>query len=1349
MYGKLPLSFEANLGQADPSVKFLARGRGYGLMLTGTEAVLVLQPGSKAAARGGESLHSEQRGLASEISRASVRIRVANSDPAALLNGGQLLPGKVNYFRGKDPSKWRTGIATYAKVEQKGVYPGIDLVYYGNQRELEYDFVVAPGADPSQIRLAFEGVEGMEVEADGGVALRTKVGTLRQRSPVVYQEIDGVIRKLPATHVITGRNEVGFQVKDYDARRPLIIDPTLSYGTLLGGTGAELTWSVAVDSSGSAYVCGATFSVDFPVTPGAFQGTWYTTVSDAFVSKLNPTGTALVYSTFLGGSGSYQQAMPIAVDSAGNAYVGGFTNSKDFPTTAGAFQQNNADTCCSDAGFVTKLNPAGSQLLYSTYLAGSLVFGLAIDSSGNIYVTGSTNAPDFPVTAGTFQTTNGGDADAYVTKLNPNVNGQASLIYSTFLGGSGFDEGLAIAVDTSGSAYVTGDTKSTNFPATAGAYRSPNRAAEDAFVVKLNPAGSALAYSALLGGSATDKGLGVAVDTQGSAYVAGWTESLNFPIMPGAYQTTQRGSDDVFVSKLNPAGSALVYSTFIGGTSSDVPSGIALDSRGNAYLTGVTLSANFPVTSDALKSTLSGGSDGFVCELNDTGAALLYSTYLGGNVNDAGDAIALDARGNAYILGTTPSGDFPTTAGAYQTTVKSGDAFVVKMTGFGVAPPTPSIQIVSGNNQSGAVNANLPSPVIVEVDEGSSPVAGATVTFSATNATVSSSTVVTGAGGRASTTVYLGNTAGTATVTASTPGAASAVVFTETATAGPTVGQIAVTSAASFALPPVAPGMIAVIWSQDGSPDFTTVTQHAPSVPLPTTMGGVSVKIRDASGTERDMPEFDVTPRQLNVLIPAGTQGGNATITVTRAGGTHTGVAMIESVAPGLFSATSNGTGWAVGSAIRVRGDGTWTTADLCRWDSGQSRFAGIPIDLGSETDSTIAVLYGTGIVLRTGLANVSALVGGQAAVVEYAGAQGSFVGLDQVNLRLPRSLRGQGDVPISLTVDGKTANSLHILMANVAQPPGITSTSPTSGAVAQSITNFTINGTNLTGGQVVWDNSAGLTLSNVTVTATSVRGTLTIASNATAGLRWLWVNTGAGDSNHVSFNILAAPGPAITSISPTSAQAGQTITNFTITGSNLVGGQVVWNNAAGLTLTNLNVGATSVTGTLAIAANTTLGNRFVWIRTTVGDSNHLSFNIVAPPASPWASGTYTLDGTLAVEGKTAHVRISSIPGNAYTSYSYLGEVINQGDSTDVIIGIIFESATASGNTITYTDVDRASSNYVNPSRSFEMEPIVSGTMTLTLDAAGVGGAVNGTINFTTTARTLTATFTGTVLSID
>ncbi|MGA2325015.1 MAG: SBBP repeat-containing protein [Bryobacteraceae bacterium] len=1214
MYGRLPLSFEANMGQADPSAGFVARGRGYNLLLTRTEAVMMLQrSGATRPLRGRNLSRRTLRALASEREQTSVKVRLVGSDPAAPLSGAQLLPGKANYLLGKDPAKWRIGIPTYARVEQPGVYPGIDLVYYGNQRELEYDFVVAPGADPNQLRLAYDGVEGMELEAGGDLVLRTKLGEIRQHSPVVYQEIDGFIRKLPAAQVITGHNEVGFRVKDYDPSRPLVIDPTVTYGTLLGGTGGELGLSIAVDSSGNAYVCGGTGSYfSFPVTSGTVQTTVVPYYEHAFVTKLNPTGTALVYSTYLGGSGD-DEAEAIAVDSAGNAYVGGITWSTDFPTTPGSFQSTSADTCCQD-NFVTKLNPTGSALVYSTFLAGTDdedLNGLAIDSAGNAYVTGFTSSTDFPVTTGAYQTTLSGTSDAYVTKLNASGS---SAVYSTLLGGTGDEEGVRLTVDSSGYLYVTGVTTSTSFPTTTGAYRSSSTGGADAFVVKLNPAGSAPSYSALLAGNDDEVPFGLAVDAQGSAYVAGLTYSTDYPVTGGVYQSANRGNGEVFVSKLNPAGSALSYSTFIGGTSTDIPYGMALDSRGYVSVTGNTSSTDFPTTSGALSTSLSGTSDGFLCQLNDTGSSLAYSSYLGGSGDDEGNAVVLDTSGNAYILGDTSSTNFPFVSGGYQNALRgASDAFILKI--GGLLPAARTITIVSGNNQTGAVNTNLASALVVEVDEGSTPVAGVTVTFFPTNATVTSSSVLTDAAGRAQTTVTLGSTVGTATVSASATGVTTPVVFTASVTATPSPGgSIVVTSAASYAVPPVAPGMIAVVWWSSGT-DFTTVTLHAPSLPLPTSMGNVSVKIQDSGGTSRDMGLFDVSPRQLNVLIPDGTQGGNATITVTGFdGGVHTGTVVIESVAPGLFSANSQGTGLAVGQAKRYNASGSEvSSADLCRWDSTQNKFVSIPIDMGAATETTFLVVYGTGIRGRTSLVNVSAPVGGQTTVVAYAGAQGYFVGLDQLNIQLPRSLRGQGDVSIVLTVDGKTANALTVTMAAVTPVPAITSISPTSGQVGQTINNFTITGTNLTGGQVAWDNSTGLTLSSLNVGATSVTGTLAIASNATPGSRSVWVVTSGGESNHLSFSIQTPPTPTITSINPTSADPGQTIGTFTVNGSNLSRVTAIeFVPADGITVTNLNATSTTVTAQVAIASNAASGSRTVDVVSPEGKSGTVTFTINA-----------------------------------------------------------------------------------------------------------------------------------------
>ena len=421
----------------------------------------------------------------------------ANPRPEVL--GLEELPGKSHYFIGNDPKKWHTNIPHYARVRYEEVYPGVDLVYYGTPRQLEYDFVVASGADPSAITLGFQGANRLEIDAQGDLMVHSGMGgQLRQRRPLIYQEVNRVRREIRGDYVLRGKHEVGFQVGHYDASRPLIIDPVLLVSsTFLGGSDFDSGRGIAVDPRGNAYVMGETRSVGFPTTAGAFD-TSFNSEFDAFVIKLNPAGSELVYSTFLGGSFNDVEdfGLDIAVDPRGNAYVTGLTNSADFSTTPGAFATFlNGDYDV----FVTKLNPAGSKLRYSTFLGGNAFeqgFGIALDSQGNAYVSGFTCSTDFPTTAGAFDTSLNGNCDPFVTKLNP---AGSNLRYSTFLGGNAFDEGGRIAVDSQGNAYVSGFTCSTDFPTTAGAFDTSFNGICDAFVTKLNSAGSKAALLHLPG----------------------------------------------------------------------------------------------------------------------------------------------------------------------------------------------------------------------------------------------------------------------------------------------------------------------------------------------------------------------------------------------------------------------------------------------------------------------------------------------------------------------------------------------------------------------------------------------------------------------------------------------------------------------------------------------------------------------------------------------------------------------------------------------------------------------------------------------------------------------------------
>ncbi len=695
-YGKLPLSFEANRGQTVRQVKFLARGPGYTLFLTGDAAIL--------------SLHREK-------TNAVLRMKLHGANAGAGVTGAGALPGKSNYFIGRDPSQWRTNVPTYAGVKYAGVYPGIDLVYHGNQRLLEYDFLLAPGADPRAIDIRFQGARNLTVNGDGALVIGLGGDEVIEPAPVVYQEITGQRQTLAGRYVLRGKDRVGFSVAEYDRRRALVIDPTLVYSTYLGGSGDDQGNAIAVDASGYAYVTGRTVSADFPTTPGILQ-TGFGGTYDAFVTKLNPDGTALVYSTYLGGS-SWDWGSGIAVDGWGNTYIAGFTLSLDFPITPGAFQTTPVFSEGVGALFVSKLNAAGSALIYSTYVDGFIdSVCLAVDASGNAYVAGTVQAGYFPITPGAFQSTfGGGNEDAFVTKLN--ATGSA-LVYSTYLGGNDNDGAQAVAVDGSGNAVIVGSTESFNFPVTPGAFQATTPG--NAFVAKLNSTGSALVYATYLGGGDTSAN-GIAVDSSGDGFVTGWTGNTDFPTTPGAFQTTFPGgvSQTAFVTKLNAAGTAPVYSTFLGVDAAGF--GIAVDGAGNALVTGKVWGSNFPTTPDAFQTNYGGGpQNAFVSKLNAAGSVLLYSTYLGGSGADSANAIAVDAAGNAYVTGYALSADFPTTPGAFQTTLDQpaqcpqnypcGDAFVSKLS-LGSALPGPAttanLNGVSGNNSwyLGAVTVTL------------------------------------------------------------------------------------------------------------------------------------------------------------------------------------------------------------------------------------------------------------------------------------------------------------------------------------------------------------------------------------------------------------------------------------------------------------------------------------------------------------------------------------------------------------------------------------------------------------------------------------------------------------------
>ena len=622
------LSFEANRGQVDSSIRFLARGKGYSLLLTDTEALLSLPATGQSPAGQTASW---------------IRMQHLGANPQPRVKGSNLTSAKSHYFLGNDPRNWKTNVPHYAKVVYNGVYPGVDLVYYGNEGQLEYDYVLAAGVDPGVITLGFQGVEGVRVGTSGDLVIASATGEVCLKKPRVYQWSEGSAQPVDSAYRIKGEHQIGFALGAFDPSLPLVIDPVLTYSTYLGGSEDDRGLGIAVDAQGNTYVAGVTQSANFPQSsnnPG-------TGGEDVFVTKLNPAGTALIYSAYLGG-GAADVGRHLAVDAAGSVYVSGGTRSSNFPVTQGAFQ--TVLRGASDS-FVLKLNPAGDQLVYSTYLGGTRDEGfegggLALDAAGQVYLTGVTNSLDFPTSRITFQRSfGGGISDAFVSRLSADGT---RLVSSTYLGGFDLDEGRGIAVDSAGRIYVTGRTRSPNL-VIHNAYQGLRRSTlDDAFLTKFSALGDLVTYSTFFGGSGNETAHGIAVDDSGLAYLAGETDSTDFVTTSDAFKKEHGGSDlDGFIVKLRTTASkldSLAYSSFFGGSANDSIRALAAGNTGAVYITGVTDSTDFP-TQDATQGQFGGGaSDAFAAKLNSLGTGLVYSTYLGGTGADSGEAIAVSVE---------------------------------------------------------------------------------------------------------------------------------------------------------------------------------------------------------------------------------------------------------------------------------------------------------------------------------------------------------------------------------------------------------------------------------------------------------------------------------------------------------------------------------------------------------------------------------------------------------------------------------------------------------------------------------------------------------------------------------
>jgi regulation of enolase protein 1 (concanavalin A-like superfamily) len=639
-------------------------------------------------------------GRSSEV--VPMQMSLVGANPKPEISGVGELRGRSNYFIGNDPKNWKTNVPHFSAVQYADIYRGIHMLYYGNQKQLEYDFIVSAGADPNQITIRFDGIDSEEVEADGHLVLHIGDSQMKLQT-TIYQDVNGNRQAVLGGYTIKGNHQVGFQIGDYDKKEALVIDPVLLYSTFLGGDSDDRGNAIALDGSGNIYLTGYTISSNFP-TANALQPNLHNTLChpsvsprtetchDAFITKLDSSGSFLIYSTYFGGTG-WDDAFGIAADPSGNAYVTGTTFSSDFPTV-NAVQptfkgaDSSVQVVTGDA-FVAKLDPTGSRLVYSTYLGSAPSTsngrdaGLAIvaDASGNAYVTGFAG-DGFPL-LNPIQSTygdSGAGGDVFVTKLSP----AGALVFSTYLGGNGQDRGATIVIDTSGNVYVAGITSSTNYPTI-----NPLFTDGAAFLTKLNAAGSAIVYSTRIHG--TGGATGIATDSVGDAYITGSTSAVDFPTL-NAFQPAFGGGtcsgfpcSDAFVMKLNPTGSAVLYSTYLGGNNNDGAADIAVDGSGNAYIVGQTFSTNFP-TRDALQASLGGIGDGFLSKLDASGA-LVYSTYIGGsdaigsstNNPDSVNGVALDGKGNAYIVGSTASSNFPTANPFQATDGGFYDVFIAKI----------------------------------------------------------------------------------------------------------------------------------------------------------------------------------------------------------------------------------------------------------------------------------------------------------------------------------------------------------------------------------------------------------------------------------------------------------------------------------------------------------------------------------------------------------------------------------------------------------------------------------------------------------------------------------------------
>lgn len=934
-YGQIPLSFEANEGQVPSEYSFVAHGAAYDSYFAPRGVLIAMHSTTGAANR-------------------QVRISFGGGG-ASTPHGVDILPTRTNYFIGNDPARWQTNVPSFGRIRYERVFPGVDVAFYGRRKQLENDFIVQPGADPAAVSFQVAGADSVAVDSAGDLVVQVAGEELRWKKPGIYQEDGGGQKWIDGGYVVGPANTVKFRVGAYDRTRALVIDPVLVFSTYMGRNLDETGIRIALDAAGNIVVGGVTTSNNFPVVNSLDPPVGRST-TDAFVIRVSPDGATLLSSTVIGGNRRTVGA-GLALDGAGNIYLAGATIADDYPTTKGVFQPAYAGggdlgSSVGD-GFITKLDPSASKILYSTFLGGSDSDGIAaiaVDAQGNAYVTGGTTSNNFPVSSNAFQSFYRGSSnnaqikvgDAFVTKINPNAT---AIVYSTLLGGSGDDAPSSIVVDAGGVAYVGGYTGSTNFPvlnaaipAFKGSGGQEYTYFGDGFISAIKPDGSGLVYSTYLGGRFDDGVTALALDKSGALYATGYTLSTDFPLAGNSAQTTNHGSGtnvlihpgDGFLTKFDKNG-AIVYSTYLGGAGDDSGLGVATDGAGNVYVTGFTNSSDFPLTAPVQNTNKGGGGqpylrsgDAFVTQFNPAGA-IVFSTFIGGSKDDGGVGIVVDSGGSIYITGNTMSLDFPVTAGVLQRGfagasgggyAAQGDAFIVKL--------------------------------------------------------------------------------GTAA----------------------TIGVSAVVSAASYGLPPVAPGQAVTVYGFGMGPDALTLLALDASGNVATTLGGARLLFDGVPA-----PLIYVSAKQSSAFVPYAVDKKTTTMVQAEYNGVRSAALSIAVApsAPGFFSADSSGKG----QGAIANEDGTYNSAAN-------------PAAAGS-----VITLYGTGegqtlppgvdgrvaaTVFPKPVLPVSITIGGQPAtdIPYYGAAPSSSAGVFQVNVRIPASAQS-GNQTILVTVGAATSAPLTV----------------------------------------------------------------------------------------------------------------------------------------------------------------------------------------------------------------------------------------------------------------------------------------------------------------------------------